>query len=113
MAAGPSRDKWANRLRRWLPGKLAYWITRQKNIRLRHLFFTKALSLTLPLGPLERLFILGLGLAGNLTAAAIVVAAKGLLRFPELLEERFHLDVDLSPGKLAQLAVQQLGCLSR
>jgi hypothetical protein len=36
------------------------------------------------LGPLERLFILGLGLAGNLTAAAIVVAAKGLLRWPEL-----------------------------
>jgi hypothetical protein len=36
------------------------------------------------LGPLERLFILGLGLAGHLTAASIVVAAKGLLRFPEL-----------------------------
>jgi hypothetical protein len=36
------------------------------------------------LGPLERMFILGLGLAGHLTAASIVVAAKGLLRFPEL-----------------------------
>ena len=36
------------------------------------------------LGPLERVFILGLGLAGYLTAASIVVAAKGLLRFPEL-----------------------------
>jgi hypothetical protein len=36
------------------------------------------------LGPMERLFIVGLGLAGELTAAAIVVAAKGLLRFPEL-----------------------------
>jgi len=36
------------------------------------------------LGPMERLFILGLGLAGNLTAASIVIAAKGLLRFPEL-----------------------------
>jgi cation diffusion facilitator CzcD-associated flavoprotein CzcO len=42
MAAGPSRDKWANRLRRWLPGKLAYWLTRQKNIRLHYLFFRKA-----------------------------------------------------------------------
>jgi hypothetical protein len=31
-----------------------------------------------------RLLIVGLGLAGNLTAASIVVAAKGLLRFPEL-----------------------------
>lgn len=40
------------------------------------------------LGPLERLFILGLGLAGNLTAAAIVVAAKGLLRWPELSSPR-------------------------
>lgn len=36
------------------------------------------------LGPMERLLILGLGLAGSLTAATIVVAAKGLLRFPEL-----------------------------
>jgi len=36
------------------------------------------------LGPMERLFIVCLGLAGQLTAASIVVAAKGLLRFPEL-----------------------------
>lgn len=46
------------------------------------------------LGPMERLFIVGLGLAGELTAAAIVIAAKGLLRFPELQsrseQERIH-----------------------
>lgn len=36
------------------------------------------------LGPMERLLIFGLGLAGNLEAASIIVAAKGLLRFPEL-----------------------------
>ena len=36
------------------------------------------------LGPMERLVIVGLGLAGHVTAASIVVAAKGLLRFPEL-----------------------------
>lgn len=36
------------------------------------------------LGPMERLFVVALGLAGHLTAASIVVAAKGLLRFPEL-----------------------------
>lgn len=36
------------------------------------------------LGPMERLFIVGLGLAGQLTAASIVIAAKGLLRWPEL-----------------------------
>ncbi len=36
------------------------------------------------LGPMERLFIVGLGAVGELTAAALVIAAKGLLRFPEL-----------------------------
>lgn len=36
------------------------------------------------LGPMERVLIFGLGLAGQLTAAAIVIAAKGLLRWPEL-----------------------------
>lgn len=36
------------------------------------------------LGPMERVFILGLGLAGQITAASIVIAAKGLIRFPEL-----------------------------
>jgi hypothetical protein len=36
------------------------------------------------LGPMERLVILGLGLAGELGAAGIVIAAKGLLRFPEI-----------------------------
>jgi hypothetical protein len=46
------------------------------------------------LGPMERVFILGLGLAGHLTAASIVIAAKGLLRFPELQskpdQDRIH-----------------------
>ncbi len=36
------------------------------------------------LGPMERLFVLGLAAAGFVTAAGVVVAAKGLLRFPEL-----------------------------
>lgn len=36
------------------------------------------------LGPMERIFILGLGLAGEVTAAGLVIAAKGLIRFPEL-----------------------------
>ncbi len=40
------------------------------------------------LGPMERIFILSLGLAGQVTAASIVVAAKGLLRFPELQSKR-------------------------
>jgi len=33
---------------------------------------------------MERVFILGLGLAGQVTAASIVIAAKGLIRWPEL-----------------------------
>jgi len=44
MASAPSRDKWANRARRWLPGWLGYWLTRQKNIRLHQFFFKKARS---------------------------------------------------------------------
>ncbi len=36
------------------------------------------------LGPMERLLILGFGVAGYVPAAALVVAAKGLLRWPEL-----------------------------
>ena len=46
------------------------------------------------LGPMERLLIVGLALAGQVTAATVVVAAKGLLRFPELQarreQERIH-----------------------
>ena len=44
MAAGPSRDKIANRLRKVLPEWLAYRITRQKNIRLRDYLFKRARS---------------------------------------------------------------------
>ncbi len=40
------------------------------------------------LGPMERLVILVLAVAGELTAVAVVVAAKGLLRFPELQRSR-------------------------
>lgn len=50
------------------------------------------------LGPMERLFIVGLGLAGHVTAASIVVAAKGLLRFPELQSKRDLPDSADAPG---------------
>ena len=46
------------------------------------------------LGPMERVLILGLGVAGHVTAASIVIAAKGLLRFPELQAAR----TDVEPG---------------
>jgi hypothetical protein len=40
------------------------------------------------LGPMERVLIIGLGLTGQLTAAGLVIAAKGLIRFPELQAKR-------------------------
>ncbi|MGB5952657.1 MAG: hypothetical protein WBG57_09125 [Ornithinimicrobium sp.] len=50
------------------------------------------------LGPMERLIILGLGLAGEVTAASLVIAAKGLIRWPELrhsdLKESDQVGVD-------------------
>jgi len=36
------------------------------------------------LGPMERLLILGLGLAGQITVATAVIAAKSIIRFPEI-----------------------------
>ncbi|TIX49562.1 flavin-containing monooxygenase [Alteraurantiacibacter aquimixticola] len=39
MAAGPRQDRIGKVLRRWLPESWAYWLTRQKNIRLRDYFF--------------------------------------------------------------------------
>lgn len=36
------------------------------------------------IGPIERLLIFGFALAGEPTAASLIIAAKGLLRFPEL-----------------------------
>jgi hypothetical protein len=40
------------------------------------------------LGPMERLFFAALFLAGEPTGAAIVIAAKGLLRLPEIRDTR-------------------------
>jgi hypothetical protein len=40
------------------------------------------------LGPMERMLILGLGLAGQLAAATAVVAAKSIIRFPEINAQR-------------------------
>jgi hypothetical protein len=49
------------------------------------------------LGPMERLFIVGLGLAGHVTAASIVIAAKGLIRWPELQSKRDAHGTGLGP----------------
>jgi hypothetical protein len=40
------------------------------------------------LGPMERVLIVGLGLAGQLTMATAVVAAKSVIRFPEINAQR-------------------------
>ena len=47
------------------------------------------------LGPMERVFIVGLGLAGQLTAASDRGRGEGLLRFPELQAAR---DEEHGPG---------------
>ncbi|GAB3605858.1 hypothetical protein GCM10027413_12670 [Conyzicola nivalis] len=39
------------------------------------------------IGPLERLFLLALVLAGQFTAIAALVAAKGIIRFPEISKD--------------------------
>jgi hypothetical protein len=36
------------------------------------------------LGPIERLFVGAMVISGNLTAAAALIAAKGLVRLPEI-----------------------------
>ncbi len=36
------------------------------------------------LGPMERLFVGAMVLSGSLTGAAVIIAAKGLLRLPEI-----------------------------
>lgn len=40
------------------------------------------------LGPMERVLILSLGLAGQLAASTAVIAAKSIIRFPELSAQR-------------------------
>lgn len=56
------------------------------------------------LGPMERLIILGLGLAGEVTAASLVIAAKGLIRWPEL-----HLSAtDMRDVEPASVGVDQV-----
>jgi hypothetical protein len=39
------------------------------------------------IGPLERVFLLALALSGEFTAIAAVVAAKGIIRFPEISKD--------------------------
>lgn len=47
---------------------------------------------------MERLLILGLGLAGQLAAATAVVAAKSIIRFPEINAQKANGNGDLGIG---------------
>ncbi|MEH3141576.1 MAG: hypothetical protein PGN37_15630 [Mycobacterium kyogaense] len=49
------------------------------------------------LGPMERLLIVGLALGGEFGAASAVIAAKGIIRFPELAAARKEAGTD-DPG---------------
>jgi hypothetical protein len=60
------------------------------------------------LGPMERLLVFGLGLSGNVAAASILVAAKGLLRFPELQSYRG----ELPSGERSGLSGQRIDVLT-
>ncbi|AQT81857.1 hypothetical protein B1R94_25320 [Mycolicibacterium litorale] len=50
------------------------------------------------LGPMERLLIVGLTLSGQLTAATAVVAAKSIIRFPEISAQRASANGRIGPG---------------
>jgi hypothetical protein len=52
------------------------------------------------LGPMERVFVAAMILAGEPTAAAIIIAAKGLLRLPEMRASEAHRTG--SPGHITQ-----------
>lgn len=54
------------------------------------------------LGSMERLFILGLGMTGAFTAAAAVVAAKGLLRYPDVKADRGAAAVGVRPNPVSE-----------
>ena len=58
------------------------------------------------LGPMERVLILGLGLAGQLAAATAVVAAKSIIRFPEInaqkARENGGIGIDLDIGDVTE-----------
>lgn len=47
---------------------------------------------------MERLLIVGLGLAGQLTMATAVIAAKSIIRFPEINAQRDRKDGDGTPA---------------
>lgn len=60
------------------------------------------------LGPMERVVIVGLGLAGQLTAASLVIAAKGLIRWPELQKARAAIDLPDAPRRDNEVTIDEV-----
>jgi hypothetical protein len=60
------------------------------------------------IGPLERVLIFGLGLAGQPTAAALVIGAKGLLRYPELMGLRGESGSGASSARTVDVVTEYL-----
>lgn len=60
------------------------------------------------LGPMERLVIVGLGLAGQVTAASLVIAAKGLIRWPELQQSRAATDHPGFPERTTDITIDEV-----
>ncbi|MBL0888658.1 hypothetical protein [Myceligenerans indicum] len=54
------------------------------------------------LGSMERLFILGLGMTGAFAAAAAVVAAKGLLRYPDVKADHKAATTGVRPNPVSE-----------
>ncbi|AKS32276.1 hypothetical protein [Mycolicibacterium goodii] len=54
------------------------------------------------LGPMERLLIVGLGLTGQLTMASAVVAAKSVIRFPEISATRNRDEQDIGIDEVVE-----------
>ncbi len=60
------------------------------------------------LGPMERVVILGLGLAGEVTAASLVIAAKGLIRWPELQKSKAAPTHEPFPGQPEEVTIDEV-----
>ena len=62
---------------------------------------------------MERLLIIGFGAAGHIEAAAVVVAAKGILRFPELQAAALEMRQEPFGHQLLGLVIRRLATVAR
>lgn len=60
------------------------------------------------LGPMERVVILGLGLAGQVTGATVVIGAKALIRWPELQKSKAPVGDGPFPGDPDPVSIDEV-----